>query len=81
MRENGLAVGLVQARKYLFREREDMVWDLACCMHERGRVLGWEVVGGTVDPERAELSRYFGFRTLLVGALGELFELGFGGGG
>lgn len=78
MRENGLAVGLVQGREDLFREREDVVWDLARCVRERGRVLGREVVGGTVDPERAELPRYFGFRTFLVGALGELFELGFG---
>lgn len=74
MREDGRCVGLVKPCEYFLGEREHVVGDLAGGVREGGSVLGREVVRGTVDSESGEAAGYFGFGTLLVGTLGELFE-------
>lgn len=78
VREDGGAVVLVEGRENFLREREDMVRDAAGGVREWLGVFGREVVRGTVNSESAEIAGYFGFRPLLIGTLGELFEFGLG---
>lgn len=78
VREDGGAVRLLEVREHFLGEGEDVVGDQRGRVRERGGRCRREVVRGTVDSERAELARYFGFGLGLVGAFGELFELGVG---